>query len=293
MKAAQRIIQLLCFSCILLAAHAGGGGVDTGQGRPADIPLGTPYIYKKLPDRDLHIYAVLPDGWTALDKRPTLVFFHGGGWIRGAPAVMNDQAAHFAAKGMVCFLVEYRLLRSGKDTPAACMRDARSAMRWVRGRAARFGVNPDRIAAGGGSAGAHLAASTALIISPDFDEPRQNAGVSHRPDALVLFNPVLDNGPGGFAHGRVGDNYRKYSPFHNVGPGAPPSIILSGSADKIVPVRMLRDFEAAMKNAGARCDVHIYEGQWHGFYRKFVGKGKYFDLTLSQIDLFFGDLGWL
>lgn len=275
------------FAIVLFAALA----FSTAFGAPVKTPLGTPHVYKKVSERDLRVYTVLPEKWTARDKRPAVVLFHGGGWVQGSPASMNRHAAHFAAKGMVCFLVEYRLLsKQGADAPAVCMRDARSAIRWVRGRAGEFGVDPARIIGCGGSAGGHLAASAALINSPDFDEPGEDTSISHRPDALVLFNPVIDNGPDGYGYKRTGENYRNYSPFHNVARGAPPTIILCGTADRHVPVKTLRDFEAAMKAAGARCEIRLYEGRKHGFY---LGDGKYQKLALSDTDAFLASLGWL
>ncbi|OAM89703.1 alpha/beta hydrolase [Termitidicoccus mucosus] len=275
----------------VLAALLAASVFSTASGAPAKATLGTPQIYKKVSGRDLRVYTVLPEKWTPRDERPAVVIFHGGGWVQGTPAAMNRHASHFASKGMVCFLVEYRLLpKKGADTPAMCMRDARSAMRWVRGHANEFGVDPARIAACGGSAGGQLAASTALINSPDFDEPGEATVTSHRPDALILFNPVIDNGPDGYGHKRTGDDYRSFSPFHNVTPGAPPAIILCGTADKYIPVKMLRDFEAAMKTVGARCEVRLYDGQKHGFY---LGDGKYQNLACSEADAFLTSLGWL
>lgn len=231
-----------------------------------------------------------PKGWTPRDKRPAIVFFHGGGWTKGTPAVLNDQAAFLQSRGIVCFLAEYRLI-GDKDTPEVCIRDAKSAMRWVRGHAAEWGVDSSRIAAGGGSAGAHLAAAAALV--PGFEEPGDELAISPGPQALVLFNPVIDNGPGGYGHHRVGERYREFSPAHNVAPGAPPALVMSGTEDKLVPVAMLEKFRADMQAAGARCELRIYEGGGHGFYRKSDHGGKFHEPTLAEIEAFFRSLGWL
>ncbi len=257
----------------------------------APAPLGAPHIYKQLPDRELRIYAHTPDGWKTTDQRPAIVLFHGGAWTKGAPHVLNDQAAHCASLGLVTFLVEYRLLTKPDDTPELCVRDAKSAMRWVRSHADGFGVDPDRIAAGGGSAGAHLAASAAVL--PGLDDPADDLSVSPKPQALVLFNPVIDNGPGGWGHGRVKDRYPEFSPAHNITADAPPTLILSGTADTTARPELLQKFADAMDAAGARCDLRLYEGGAHGFYRKSDHDGRFHPLTLAEITRFLDSLGWL
>src|ERR1700733_10765315 len=73
-------------------------------------------------------------------------------------------------------------------TPDACVEDAKSAVRWLRQNAAMLGIDPDRIVASGGSAGGHIAACTAC---PGLDAEGEDLQVSSRPNALLLFNPVL------------------------------------------------------------------------------------------------------
>lgn len=253
-------------------------------------PLGAPHVYKKLPDRDLRLYVLTPEGWAASDHRPAIVLYHGGGWSKGTPAVLNDQAAHCATLGLVAILVEYRLLTDPSEMPAVCIRDAKSALRWVRAHATALGVDPDRIAAGGGSAGGHLAASTALL--PGHDDPADDLAISCRPQALVLLNPVVDNGPGGWAHDRVKERYREFSPAHNIRPSAPPTLILSGYADTTARPEFLETFAVALRTAGARCDLRLYEGGEHGFYRKTDHDGRFFAPTLAEITAFFRSLGW-
>ena len=68
------------------------------------------------------------------------------------------------------------------------VKDGKSAVRWIRANAARLGIDPDRLAAGGGSAGGHVAAATAT--TQGIEEEGEDTSVSSRPCALVLFNPV-------------------------------------------------------------------------------------------------------
>src|SRR4029078_4184871 len=121
------------------------------------------YVYKTIGERKLTIDFDYPPGWKLTDKRPTIVFFFGGGWKEGTPTQFKPQAEYFAKRGLVCGRVDYRV--RGKDgvTPDKCVEDALSAMRCVRGHAAQLGADPDRIVAAGGSAGGHLAACTFFI----------------------------------------------------------------------------------------------------------------------------------
>lgn len=265
---------------------------------PADLPnpapayppaIGTPHVYKSTETHQLKMFVSRPEAPEDSGPRPALVFFHGGGWGKGAPGVLNDQAAYYLRKGFVTFLVEYRLVETGP--PELCIRDARSAMRWVRRNAGQFGVDPRRIGAVGGSAGAHLAACTALLDT--FDEPDEDLSISCRPQCLVLFNPVLDNGPGGFGHRRMGERYAEYSPLHHIRKDAPPALILGGTADRTVAASALELFQNEMEKAGARCELKLYPDQEHGFYRSSQNEGKYFRLTLEEIDLFLRSLGWM
>jgi acetyl esterase/lipase len=240
----------------------------------------------------LRLWIFRPQGWKATDRRPAAVFFHGGGWVGGRPGQFDTQARYLASRGMVCALVEYRLL--GKEEPGkaptppvTCCRDAKSAMRWVRSHAGELGIDPSRIAAGGGSAGGHLAAFTGMVGG--LDDPADDTSVSARPDALILFNPVLDNGPGGWGHNRVRDRYKEFSPAHNVSKDDPPAIIFLGSEDRLVPVRTIEEFRANLRKEGVRCEAFVYAGQAHGFFNKEPWTTK----TLIEADRFLESLGWI
>lgn len=245
-------------------------------------------IYKKAGDRELRLLIEKPQGWKTTDRRPAIVFYFGGGWVGGSPAQFERQSRYLASRGMVGIRVEYRTIPKGDPgPPIVCCADAKSALRYVRAHAAELGIDPHRIAAAGGSAGGHLAAFTALV--PGLDDPQDDLKVSCRPDALVLFNPVFNNGPGEWGHQRVGERYREFSPAHHVAKGAPPTTVFLGSADQLIPVRVLRDFETEMKQVDSRCDAHLYPDAKHGFFNK----DPYFTLTLIEADRFLASLGWL
>ena len=75
----------------------------------ANAPVGEARVYKTVAGRDLNLYIARPDGWKATDRRPAIVFFHGGGWVGGKPNQFNEHSTYFAGRGRVCIQVEYRL----------------------------------------------------------------------------------------------------------------------------------------------------------------------------------------
>lgn len=244
--------------------------------------------YKKGGDRELRLDIEKPAGWKPTDKRPAIVFFFGGGWVGGSVEQFRPQSEYLARRGMVGIRVEYRTIPKGdKGPPLVCCADAKSAMRYVRSHAAELGANPSRIAAAGGSAGGHLAAFTALVEG--LDDPADDTKISCQPNALVLFNPVFNNGPGQWGYERVGARFREFSPAHHVGPSAPPTTVFLGESDRLIPVSVLREFQSAMAKAGVRCDAHLYPGAGHGFFNR----DPHFTRTLIEADKFLASLGWI
>ena len=147
-------------------------------------------VYKKTEQGKLSLHLFYPDGHQKTDKRPVAVFIHGGGWTGGNPSAFYSQCNYLASRGIVAISVEYRLGKKHKTTPIECVKDGKSAMRWVRKNAGEIGVDPNKIIAGGGSAGGHVAASTGTATS--FEEETDDKSISYCPQALVLFNPVYD-----------------------------------------------------------------------------------------------------
>jgi acetyl esterase/lipase len=244
--------------------------------------------YKKVGERELKLAIEKPADWKATDKRPAIVFYFGGGWVAGTPTQFAKQSEYLARRGMVGVCVEYRVIPKGDNGPPLLpCADAKSAMRYVRSHAAELGIDPERIAGAGGSAGGHLAAFTALVEGQD--DPQDDLKISCKPNALVLFNPVFNNGPGQWGNGRVKERYKEFSPAHNITKNAPPTIVFLGDEDKLIPVSVLRDYETKMKEVGARCEVHIYEKGGHGFFNK----EPYFTLTLTEADKFLASLGYI
>lgn len=276
------------------------GGRKNSVSKPNDQPkyADQAHVYKTVDGRALSLYVTHPAEWKPSDQRPAVVFFHGGGWVGGKPGQFDEHCKHLSELGLVTIQVEYRLLKRNKETPVTedktptrCIEDARSAMRWVRKHAKKLGVDPDRIASGGGSAGGHLAAF--LGTTDGIDSPQDDLTISPRADAMLLFNPVYDNGPGGWGTQRIGERYREFSPAHNITRDDAPAIVFLGTEDKLIPVETAKRFQDRMRAQGITSELHLYEGAGHGFFNYKRDEGKWFHLNMTAVDDFLLQLGWI
>jgi len=280
-------------AAIVLAAACPGLAAAGKAKRPAP---GKTILYKTAKNAKgnpapLRLHAFFPEGHQASDKRPAIVFFFGGGWTGGSPSQFYPQAAYLASRGMVALAAEYRVEKQHGTPPKACVADGKSAVRYVRAHAGELGVDPKRVAAGGGSAGGHVAAATATVQG--FDDPDDDTAASAVPDALVLFNPVYDNGPDGYGHDRLGDEWRQLSPAHNIRKGIPPAIVFLGTEDNLIPVATAKAFQAAMRGVHSRSELVLFEGEGHGFFNFGRGGNVAYAKTVRAMDAFLASLGWL
>lgn len=209
--------------------------------------------------------------------------------MSGSTRQFEPHAKYFSQRGMVCFLINYRVKTRNQSTPFESLKDAKSAIRFIKEQADKFYIDTSMIVAAGGSAGGHLAAAAALI--DDYNESTDNMSISCIPDVLVLYNPVIDNGPGGYGYDRIGDDYKRFSPLHNVKYGAPPTILFLGTNDTLIPIETAKYYQKIMEKVKSHCELHLYEEQGHGFfnYKNFA----YYKKTVLETDEFLQSLGYL
>ncbi len=246
-------------------------------------------VYKKVDGVSLTMDIYYPSSIEEGKKYPAMIFFFGGGWTGGSTAQFEPHAKYFSERGLICILADYRVRSRQKTSPFESLKDAKSAIRYIRGNAAELKIDPNQIIASGGSAGGHLAAATAIITK--YDEPNEDLSISSKPQALVLFNPVIDNGPGGYGFERIGEAYKDFSPLHNIQKGAPPTILFLGTEDPLIPVETAQYYKTVLERVGSKCDVHLYEGQKHGFFN--LKNIEYYNKTVIEADKFLTSLGYL
>jgi acetyl esterase/lipase len=219
--------------------------------------------------------------------KPLILYIHGGGWVAGhtrhSGALANFPAvlARLASEGFVVASLEYRL--AGEARFPAQLQDARAALRFLKGNAARFGIDPARTGVWGGSAGGHLTALTALscgVTSIDPAGAKAPAG-SECVQAAVTWYGVFDfaalaaGRPGGTddAAGRLlgctgpctAEQYAPASPVTYIDAKDPPFLLIHGEADQTVPVAQSRIAEARFRAAGVPVEAIYIPGVDHSF----------------------------
>lgn len=226
---------------------------------------------------------------------------------------------------MTTFLFEYRNDTRHNASPVECIKDARSALRFLKQNHSFFNINPQNIIASGGSAGGHVAAATATLHS--INESTDDLSIDPMPAAMVLFNPVFDNGPYGYHGSGAKDwiekdfqchctayeipngkwaslfkaRYKELSPYHNITTQTPPTLVMLGSDDNLVSIETAERFQKQMKDQNNICQLIVYEGAKHGFFNGVrteltvdkATKAKYFFDTLQASDDFLVDLNFL
>jgi acetyl esterase len=267
------------------------------QGRQADQQLLDAYyqdysarverhIYKKTPQGDLPIYVHFPKDWTAQDKRPAIVFFFGGAWTGGTVEQFARQAHYLASRGIMAARADYRVRSRHQTTPDKCVEDAKSAVRWLRKNAAKFGIDPNRIVASGGSAGGHIAACTSTVTG--LDAEGEDTGISCRPNLLILYNPVLNCTDEEIAL-RMGsmDMAKRLSPNLHLSKNMPPAIVFYGTEDRFYSQG--KEFLQLSKELGNKVELYAAGGQPHGFFNR----SPWHQQTTFLVDKFLARHGYL
>ena len=258
------------------------------QEQPTDFKPSRIITFKTIGETKLALHVFEPEGFKPTDKRPCFVAIHGGGWVGGDAERFYKFAAHFAGLGYVGISVEYRLVgKTNGVTVFDCVKDGRSAIRYIRQHAAESGIDPHRIAVSGGSAGGHVAASTALF--DDINETGEDTNISCVPDALVLYFPVIDTSTEGYGNAKCGAKWQELSPLHRVKPGLPPTIVFHGTADTKTPFKGAKAFDEAMRKAGNQCELVVHEGGKHGYL---MFNKQLFAGSMKRTEEFLKLLGW-
>lgn len=212
--------------------------------------------------------------------RPAVVMVHGGAWTFGERKWMRASADFLASMGFVAATIDYRLMPTGA-TYSDQVRDCLAAIKFLRKNAATYGVNPDRIAIGGDSAGGHLALLAGLTKDTSVYQDDSHPGVSTDVCAIVniygptnmlalyqsapwMIRPDIERFIGG-TPAAAPEKWREASPVSHVRADAPPVLILHGDGDAIVSYSQAVELEQAIHKAGGTCRLIRVRGGTHGW----------------------------
>ena len=249
------------------------------------------HTYKSIDGVTLRLHIFQPNDAKA-EPRAAIVFFFGGGWRQGSVNQFIPHAEHLSNLGVTAVIADYRVFSRHGSTVADAVSDAKSAIRWMRSHAERLGIDPQRIAAAGGSAGGHLALATATIDG--YDSAEGNLSISSRPDALVLFNPAVNTARIGESRpAQFPGDAEILSPHHRVGENFVPTLIMHGHDDVTVPYSDVVDFCDKVIRLAGDCTLIGYEGATHGFFNKGRDNDRWYYPTVAEMDMFLTEIGYL
>jgi acetyl esterase len=297
----MRAFSIMLVPCLLVIFGVNQATAQKQKNYPPKLEGSEAVTYKKTPQGELQLYIYRP-GKNVKPTKSAIVFFFGGGWKSGSPKQFEQHCKYLAARGMVAITADYRVATRHNTKAKECVADAKSAIRWVRGHADELNIDVDRVVAGGGSAGGHLAACTGTIKG--FDASTDDLKISAKPNAMALFNPAVALAPidgklllrkevGPTLPGRMGVDPIELSPIHHVAKGQPPTVIFHGKGDTTVLYKSVEGFEQRMKSAGNICVLHGYEDQPHGFFNYGRSENKYYNKTIEALDNFLVEQGFL
>jgi acetyl esterase/lipase len=204
-----------------------------------------------------------------LPERRSVLLVHGGGWARGDRGQLRGYGIQLGRLGYTCVSTEYRL--SGEAKWPAPLHDVKACLRFMRRESRGLGIDPNRIAISGNSAGGHLALMVAGTAgAADFEGKGGSAGVGTHVSACVAFYaPTLLVGaqpPELFEQGAGEDVTRAASPLtYAARPDFPPTLLLHGNRDEVVPERASLEMYRALRAAGVRAELHIFSDAPHAF----------------------------
>jgi acetyl esterase/lipase len=235
-------------------------------------------IAPDMPNAWLHLDLLVPEPVTS--ARPAVIYIHGGGWETGqrGHAMYPWINPLLAAHGFVTASITYRL----SDTAAfpAQIHDAKAAVRWLRGNARRYNIDPDRIGAWGNSAGGHLAAL--LGVTAGVAELEGACGTPNESSALqavvaraapmnFIDEPASPHPDWGRVTGKLfagSPDYAEHwkrmaSPLLFAGPDMPPFLLVHGTADEVVPNRQAQQMAKALRAHECNVTLQSIEGAHH------------------------------
>lgn len=235
--------------------------VNTSPEIPEDIEEIKNVEYKSVNGKSLQVDIYRSKNMT--EKLPLLVFIHGGAWKSGKRSDYLVYLVHFAQKGFVTATVSYRLL--DEALYPACIEDVTDAVKWFFSNGEKFGYDSNRIALIGGSAGAHLAMLAGYGWKGINEVKTDTTQIIGKVKALVdIYGPADLTTPYarthklvtdflGFSYEQNPEIFREASPVYWLDRNDPPTLILHGTSDRLVPVSQSDNLKSLLDSLEIPC----------------------------------------
>ena len=294
-EAFVRLVGLLAFPLV------------AGSAFPADYTAEHGVVYAAPDGKKLRSTLYLPEDGETL--RPAIVLIHGGGFLFGTRYQQLWYCRTFAQHGYVVMTIGYRML---PEYPFPhCLHDSKAAVRWLRANAAEYGVDPERIAAFGASAGGNLSAFLAVTSEKDGFEGSENPGPSsavkcaislygmvdltqYRRDTglkpLRAFPNKLLNAFAGKGESEGGeDPWALASPITYADSESAPIMFVHGTRDFMVNSRQSEAFHKRLRELGVPTQLILMQRRNHGFdYVHWKERRRIFQEMLAFLDTHLG-----
>ncbi len=286
----KRALSVLLLSCLALLSFLVLAAFvkKQAQAPPPNIALETNLVFGTGGQQPLHLDLARPKQGSG--PFPALVLVHGGGWIGGDKESLRPFLYSLAQQGIVCISIEYRF--APKYRFPAQVEDVKCAVRWLRANADKYHIDPRRIGALGGSAGAHL---VALLGTTNGEKRWEGTGGNPEQSSAICamicmsgpydlariyrdtFQQKEEEGRGlrsaleGFLGGTPSQEaaqYRAASPISYVSKKTVPTLLTHGTADTLVSITQSEEFAAKLKEKGADVDFLRLEGAGHADFGK-------------------------
>ena len=255
-----------------VAPLATGVGVEAAQSAGASrsaVSVEKNVVFGKGGSLDLSLDIYRPPPGT--EKRMATIHIHGGGFTGGNKETLVERVPPYASRGYVGLAVQYRL--AGQAKWPAQIEDVKAAIRWARANAKMLGVDPERIAVVGHSAGGHLALFAAGTQNrPEFEGKGGTAGAGTQVVACSAYYPATEIRPraDGTANnlmppGSDAAAHRAASPLTYAVAGFPPTVIFHGTADTTIPIEESERLFRQLRDAKVPVEFHGIEGVPHVF----------------------------
>jgi Esterase/lipase len=234
--------------------------IDKEPTVPASVQEIKNIEYKNIDGKSLQIDMYLPKNLAK--PAPLLVFIHGGAWAHGKRSDYLTYLIPFAQQGYITATVSYRLVNDSTNTYPACAEDIRDAVQWFFQNSEKYGYNPDKIALIGGSAGGHLSLLGAYGWHPFAEKQDSVVASPHKIKVVVdIYGPYDLTTPYsqtqrlvtrfiGHSYKERPDLYREASPMTFLDKSDPPTLILHGTADNLVPISQSDSLKAQLDRLG-------------------------------------------